>query len=69
MSASTTAKASMARAVYAQPSTLATLIRERYQVTKNISDSGTILSMVFERAICKLKRMSASPGDNCNARS
>lgn len=56
-------------AVRAQPSTLVKLTSDLYHVTKNISDLGVILSMVFERAICKLNLMSSSPGESNNARS
>ena len=56
-------------ATTAHESAVIIFTRARYQVTKNISDLGVILSIVFERAICKLKAMSLSPGENKRARS
>ena len=45
------------------------LVRSRHHVTKNISEGGTTLSMVFPRASARLARMSASPGSSRMARS
>ena len=42
---------------------------ERKAVTKNISEAGTTLSTVLERAMSRLKRMSSSDGSSKRARS
>ena len=53
----------------AQASTLKQFVNDLIQATKNISGTETTLSIVLERAISKLARISALPGCNNKARS
>ena len=54
--------AAESKAVVAQPSTVARLAAERYQVTKNISSGSATLSMVLPRANCRLNLIWLFPG-------